>query len=102
MKYELVIQFDAKSSKDFKHLLSYDARLVKKLGDSATVDGNDFGTGELNFFIFPDEPAKTFEVVRELLASDVRKYNMRAAYRERDGETYSVLWPPELTEFTVA
>ncbi len=51
--------------------------------------------GEFNFFIFTDDPAKTFDVVREVLASDIRKYNMRAAYQERDGETYNVLWPRE-------
>lgn len=102
MKYQLAIQFDAKSHKDFEHLVAYEDRLITELQGLAVVDGHDFGLGEFNFFTFTNDPAKAFRPARNVLGVPAREYKMRAGYRDRNGERYVVLWPRGLREFTIA
>src|SRR5579864_4911160 len=101
MKYQFVIQFAAESIDDFDHLVAFEESLFPAFGDSAIVDGHDFGVGEFNIFIFTDEPAKTFEKVQQVVRSQPLPYPMRVAYRDRpysDGakEGFVILWPPNL------
>jgi hypothetical protein len=100
-KYQLVLQFDAKSLKDYDRLVAFETKLAVELGRLANVDGHDFGQEEFNVFILTDEPKIVFEKAHRFLTTqDIPNY-MRAGYREVTGEDYAVLWPPNLTEFTV-
>jgi len=84
-------------------MIALEDRLIKDLGHSADVDGHDCGSGETNIFIFTSDPAATFWRIRQLLKQEGRLDAVTAAYREADGEEYTVLWPEGTTqEFTIA
>lgn len=102
MRYQLVLQFAANSADDFDQLVSFEERLVQELGSVATVDGHDFGRSEFNIFVLTDAPAMTFEKAHRLVATQGLRYDLRAAYRELTGESYVILWPSTLNEFTVS
>jgi hypothetical protein len=103
MRYQLVLQFRGNSLADFDQMVALEDRLIENLGDSADVDGHDCGSGETNIFIFTPNPASTFWRVRQTLSEVGWLDAVTAAYREVDGEDYTVLWPEGTTqEFTVA
>lgn len=102
MKYQLVIQFLGKTEDDFEHLIDLEDELDEKLTGATEVDGHDFGSGEMNIFILTDDPTNAFRQVKSLLTG--RHYglsNMKAAYRDIETESYTILWPDHLTEFGV-
>ena len=78
-----------------------EGELDSSLAESATVDGHDFGSGEMNIFIETDEPALTFAEAQVVLGSLPRWTHVRVAHREATGNTYTVLWPVGQTEFKV-
>jgi hypothetical protein len=102
MKYQMVVQFRATSKDDFNHLIGFEQNLSKALSGSAVVDGHDFGSGEFNIFVLTDDPAAAFERVRKVSAGESGQEHMRVAYREVGGEAYSMMWPPDLKEFSVS
>ncbi|WP_334173795.1 hypothetical protein [Sinomonas sp.] len=93
MKYVLVLQWPASSISDFDALIELEDRVVRAVGPAATVDGHDFGSGEVNIFVFTDDPRTTFAAAAAVLGQDSRGSDVRAAFRHRSGETYTVLWP---------
>ncbi len=53
-------------------------------------------------FIFTNEPVEIFEKVKAILAkggSDLE--DMKVAYRDIRYENFAVLWPNNLTKFTI-
>ena len=101
MKYQLVLQFAADSTEDFDCLVALEDRLIEELGDVATVDGHDFGSGAFNIFVLTDDPATVFGKAHGIVINQGVPNVMRSAYREMDGEEYVILWPASLTEFSV-
>jgi hypothetical protein len=101
MKYQMVVQFRATSKEDFNRLLSFEQNLSKALSSFAVVDGHDFGSGEFNVFVLTDDPTGAFESVRKVSAGGSGQEHMRVAYREVGSEDYSIIWPPNLKEFSV-
>jgi len=101
MKYQLVLQFEAGSIEEFDRLVALEDELIEKLGDLASVDGHDFGSGQFNIFVLTDAPAASFRKARAIIVSRGIQSVMRSAYRELDGEDYVILWPSSLTEFSV-
>jgi hypothetical protein len=93
MKHQLVLQFPASSISDYDALIAVEDALVRKIGDSADVDGHDCGSGEMNIFIFADEPKAVFEKIKPVLAAHKNFEELVVAYRETDGEGYTTLWP---------
>ena len=91
MKYQLVLQFQASESEDFERLGEIEDRLIENLGEDHLVDGHDFGSGEMNIFIHTNDPRSAFEKARICLSP--RQKEFVAAYRELNGEKYTVLWP---------
>jgi hypothetical protein len=71
------------------------------LGQYASVDGHDFGSGEMNIFIETERPAEAFADAAESLRDGPRWEDLRAAYREAHGGPYEVLWPRGLHNFSV-
>ena len=103
MQYQLTLQFRGASLGDYDAMVAMENELTEELGDSADVDGHDFGSGETNIFIFTSDPAATFHRVRPVLKRTQQLQAVTAAYREADGEHYTVLWPEgSQREFTVA
>jgi hypothetical protein len=99
-KFLLVIQVPLGSTGDFDRLIEAEERIDALLGELGQVDGHDAGSGEGNIFIFTDEPTLAFQ--KALPCLDERYRDLaKAAYREAEGETFSILWPPGLKEFRV-
>ena len=86
---------------DFDRLVALEDRLIEELGDVATVDGHDFGSGTFNIFVLTDDPAAVFGKAHGIVINQGVPNVMRSAYREMDGENYVILWPSSLTEFSV-
>jgi hypothetical protein len=101
MQFQLTLQFRGDSLGDYDAMAALEDELREELGDSADVDGHDVGSGETNIFIFTSDPAATFQLVRRALERTQRLQAVTAAYREVDGERYTVIWPEGLSEFTV-
>jgi hypothetical protein len=72
------------------------------LDDSAEVDGRDIGAAEMNIFIYTEHPAEVFLKAESAGAFWGRWPEVRAAYREATEDTYTVVWPPDLSEFTLS
>jgi hypothetical protein len=100
-KYQLVLQFEAQSLEDYDRLVAFENQLIDQLDTLANVDGHDFGQGEFNIFILTDDPQVTFEKASQFLKTQNVPNSMRSAYREMAGDDYVVLWPQNLTEFSV-
>jgi hypothetical protein len=102
MKYQLVVQFQASSPDDFDELIAFEESLQDRMGESALVDGHDFGSGEHNIFVLTDHPATSFEHVQEVAQKIHPKQRMRVAYRGVTADEFHILWPPNLREFKIA
>ena len=102
MRYQLVLQFEANTMDDFDQLVILEDKLIDELGNVATVDGHDFGSGEFNIFVLTDEPPTAFSAAHRVVMNHGVQNVMRAAYREVVADDYVILWPPSLPKFTVA
>lgn len=71
------------------------------LGPYASVDGHDFGSGEMNIFVQTDRPTEAFADAAKVLRESPRRGDLRAAYRDAPGGPYQILWPRGLGEFSV-
>lgn len=76
-------------------------QLGAALGRYASVDGHDFGSGEMNIFVATERPAEAFADAANALGKSPRWGDLRAAYREAHGGAYEILWPEGLREFSV-
>jgi hypothetical protein len=103
MDYQLVLQFRGDTMPDYDAVVALEEVLTAELGDSADVDGHDVGSGETNIFIFTSDPQQTFEQAKPLLERRRCLQSVTAAYREADGEEYTVIWPEgSEKEFVIA
>jgi len=98
MDYQLVIQFRGDSLADYDAMVALENELISELGDSASVDGHDVGSGEVNIFIITTEPARTFQQSKGVLERKRCLDAVRAAFRPVDGEEYTVVWPKDSTK----
>src|SRR6266699_2489706 len=72
MDFQLVLQFSGDSLADYDAMVALENELIAELGDTADVDGHDFGSGEVNIFIITTDPARTFRQSRAVLEGDRR------------------------------
>ncbi|HEX7897648.1 MAG TPA: ABC transporter [Planctomycetota bacterium] len=99
-KQLLVLQFPGASIGDFDRLVALEDKIGKALGSTAAVDGHDFGSGEGNLFLLANDAAAVFRDVLRLL-DDRARADLRAAWRDVGGDTFTILWPSGLTSFRV-
>ena len=74
-------------------MIALENEMIEALGTSAEVEGHDCGSGEMNIFIHTDEPNKTFNQIRPVVAQKELLQNLVAAYREFSDGKFTVLWP---------
>jgi hypothetical protein len=99
MKYQLVLQWLYNDISDYDELIAYEDLLNERLSSHlGEVDGHDCGTGEMNIFVFTDNPRQAFESCRTLICSQLMESGLSAGYREINGEEYIRLWPPASIE----
>jgi hypothetical protein len=101
MKYQLVLQWTTSAARDFDAIIAIEELLDAKLSRPGEVDGHDFGSGEANIFLVTDRPEEVFREVRGILTPSGAFDDVRVAFRDVDGEEYTVLWPEGLSEFDV-
>ena len=101
MKYQLVLQWSS-SIRTFDEILAVEEALNHHLGDLALVDGHDEGSGVANIFLLTDNPKLAFEEAKRVLMRKNLLIGLRAAFRERTGEDYHIVWPDGLRSFSVA
>jgi hypothetical protein len=70
MKYQLVIQFDAARIADSERFVALEEWLIATLSRKIRVDGHDFGKGQLNIFLFTDDPTCSLAEIRRALGRD--------------------------------
>lgn len=99
MKYQLVLQFP-ETLMEHEKLVMLEDLLIDKLEKIATVDGHDIGSGEINIFIFTNEPKQCFDIVKNIIDND-KIDNLKAAYRDIEKESFIIFWPENLKEFIV-
>lgn len=91
MRYQLVLQFTADTTDEFDQLVALEEKLIEELDSVAVVDGHDFGQSEFNVFILTDEPTIAFGKAHHIVRNQKLEQDMRAAYREQNGEAYMIL-----------
>ena len=69
MKYQLALQFPAHLIADYDEMIALEDELIEKLGSSAEVARPDCGSGQMSISIHTDEPEKTFETIRPVVAN---------------------------------
>jgi hypothetical protein len=97
----LVLQWPGVSEADFDALISMEDQVGAALGPYSSVDGHDFGSGEMNIFVETDRPTEAFADAAKVLRESPRWGDLRAAFREASGGPYEILWPRGLREFSV-
>lgn len=75
--------------------------LTDNLSENSDVDGHDAGSGEVNIFIHTNDPRFAFDEVKAILGTRDFWVDARVAYREIEGNEYTVLWPKDLADFNV-
>jgi hypothetical protein len=99
MRYVLTLQWPYTDITDFDHLVAFEnlleSRLPRRL---ARVDGHDVGSGEMNIFVFTDKPQKALDECRSLIRSSRIASGLFAAYRDRERDEYTRLWPVGSTD----
>lgn len=100
--YILVLQWPARSEADYDDLIAMENQLLADLPEAqGIVDGHDFGSGQMNIFVYTERPVGAFEDARRSLRSWSRWADARGAYRRLDANDFVILWPRTLGHFTV-
>lgn len=103
MQFILVLQWPAGSESDYDALLVMEDALEAGLEAAhGFVDGHEFGSGEMNIFVYTDLPFDAFEDARASLSFYPRWAEVRAAFRPIDSDLFTVMWPETLKEFSVS
>ena len=102
MKYQLVVQWPSNSITDYDALIEIEDLLIEQINGEHEVDGHDAGSSEMNIFVLTKDFGGAFREVRRILQAQGFWKNARVAYREIHKSQYTILWPNELKEFSVA
>jgi hypothetical protein len=102
LNYLMVLQWETDLRFDLDFVVQIENLVIDVLGDSADVDGHDFGSSEANIFVFTNDPRATFSQVLPVLQSLNIYDELRAAYRHSAGSDFTVLHPATLHSFKVA
>lgn len=100
--HQLVIQFPEAAFSNFDDLVAYEDSLCEALGDRHEVDGHDLGSGEVNFFVFTDDPEGAVAKIRDAEDGLLAHRDVRAAARLVEGQDFRPLWPVgDTKDFTI-
>src|SRR5690348_18271977 len=97
MRYQLVLQGDQSSPHDYDAMLKLEDEVEHALAEGDIVDGHDSGSGEWNVFLEVTDPMSAWRRIARIVEESLG--DVRAAYREIGGETYTPLFPPGLSAF---
>ena len=100
MKYVLVAQFP-ELAMSYDKVIDLEEVLINELEGIAEIDGHDIGSGEINYFIFTNDVTEVCEKIL-LLLTDELKGEVKVAYRDAEGNDYSVIYPRDHASFQVS
>jgi hypothetical protein len=81
MEYMLVLQWPSSSTaKELDLLIPLEDQIREHIGDHGNVDGHDSGSGEMNIFIFTEDPKATFDLVKNIGSIPSHMSNLKAGY----------------------
>jgi len=89
MIYQLVIQI---AGDNLDWLEKAENKLIDLLEPYHEVDGHDIGSNKMNIFIVTKSPQEAFEKSKKAFSAQELK-QIRAAFRESNGDEYFVIWP---------
>ena len=107
MNHQLVLQFQGDDAATLDKVIALEDQLISALAGSTAVevDGHEPGNGVIHLFLLAKNPARVWEKIEPLVedaASEDLEINA-VAYRDLDGEDFTVLWPTDFEgEFEVA
>ena len=102
MEYMLVLQWpSASTAEDLDLLISLEDQIIANIGDYGTVDGHDIGSGEMNIFIFTEDPKSTFEHVKKIGSVANHISNLKVGYRVVGEDDFVPVYPEGLEHFSV-
>jgi hypothetical protein len=101
MRYQLVLQWPTVSQADYDRLISLEEMIEDGLGEIGFVDGQDFGSGEMNIFVHTDKPKSACEKIIALPAVRQHLQELKAGYRDFEEDEYTAAYPDGLKQFTV-
>jgi hypothetical protein len=90
----LVLQFPVTSDSDFDKLVQLEDEIEAQIGSEHEVDGHDFGSGEMNLFIFTNNVTEAFARIQKITSMSA-KPGLKVAFRHVYEEEYHLLWPNE-------
>ena len=94
MEYLLVLLLPPSSSlREYDLGISHEESIRAGIGDFASVDGHDIGSGEMNIFFFNEKPKLTFERINVMPSVANHMSNMKVGYREVAEDEYTPLYP---------
>lgn len=74
---------------------------MRSLGNFGRVDGHDAGSGEMNIFIFTENPKLAFDLVKQVLGTEDFMPDLKVAYREVGMDEFTILHPDGLSYFAI-
>jgi hypothetical protein len=98
---ELVLQLPGNSLQDYDVLIELEDSIITGLGNTGAVDGHDMGLAEMNLFIRTDHPKLAFDAIKTLPQVERFMPQLKAAYRDVGGDNYTILYPPDLSSFSI-
>jgi len=102
-KFQLVFQWPSDASvQDFDRLIAIEETVRASIGNLGVVDGHDIGAREMNIFVWTDEPRAAFYRIMQSLTSSCDLSEMAAGFRDFEEDDYTPIFPPGLSEFSVA
>jgi len=93
MDYQLVLQINTEALDDEDDMDALKDLLVEELDDSAELDDDEWGDEKVNLFFLTSDPRATFRQLKPVLERREQLQDVTAAYRETDGDKYTVIWP---------
>jgi hypothetical protein len=101
MRFQVVLRWPASSMNDYDEMVGVEDLLIESLTKRCKVDGHDFGSNGANIFVHTGDPRRAFEEIRTILSGHRLWSDTRIAYRQIDGNKYTVIWPEGATTFNI-
>ena len=99
MKYHLVLKFQGDDEETIDKVIELEDQLIGALDGStlAEVDGHETGDSVTHLTLLTKNPSKIWEKIEPLVetAASENLEILAVAYRQLDGEDFTVLWPAD-------
>ena len=102
MRYQLILQWPASSIEDYDSMIEIEETIIRGIGPLGKVDGHDAGSGEMNIFIFTDEPQVAFDRIKSVLGTRDFMPDLKAAFRQIGSDNFTIVHPEGLAHFSIA